>query len=81
MPPVAILFANFDEKNDGKPHTMTYDNVVVFFHEFGHIMHHMCNEANNTRFSGTNVEKDFIEMPSSMLEHWMEDYNIIIKMS
>lgn len=80
-PPVAMLMANFEPKQDDKPHTLDYDSVVTFFHEFGHIMHHMCNEANYTRFSGTSVERDFVEMPSTMLEHWMQNYDIISKMS
>lgn len=80
-PPVAMLMANFEPKQKDKPHTLDYDSVVTFFHEFGHIMHHMCNEANYTRFSGTSVERDFVEMPSTMLEHWMQNYGIISKMS
>ena len=80
-PAVAMLMANFDAKEKDKPHTMDFDSVVTFFHEFGHVMHHMCNEANYTRFSGTSVERDFVEMPSTMLEHWMENYSIIRKMS
>ena len=79
--PVAMLMSNFEPKDDNKPHVLNYDNVVTFFHEFGHIMHHMCTRANYTRFAGTSVERDFVEMPSTLLEHWMEDYDIISKMS
>ena len=34
-------------------------------------MHNMCNEANYSKFAGANVEQDFVEMPSQMLENWM----------
>lgn len=80
-PAVGMLMANFEPKDEGKPHTLKHKNVVTFFHEFGHIMHQMCSEANITRFSGTQVERDFVEMPSTMLEHWMKDPATLQKMS
>lgn len=56
---------------DGKAAELGHSDVVTFFHEFGHIMHNMCNEANYSKFSGAAVEQDFVEMPSQMLENWM----------
>ena len=44
-------------------------------------MHNMCNEANFSRFAGASVEKDFVEMPSQMLENWIWNKDIMKRMS
>jgi Zn-dependent oligopeptidase len=41
----------------------------------------MCTEANYNKFSGTSVERDFVEMPSQMLENWIYDRNILKKVT
>ena len=63
-PAAAAMVSNFIPDGDGDHVTLSHSEVVTFFHEFGHVMHNMCNEANFSRFSGANVEKDFVEMPS-----------------
>ena len=50
---------------------MSHDDAVVFFHEFGHLMHALIGGAQTwARFSGVATERDFIEAPSQLLEEW-----------
>jgi thimet oligopeptidase len=54
--PAAAMVTNFSPPTEDAPSLLQHSEVVTFFHEFGHLMHHMCTEANYTRFSGTAVE-------------------------
>ena len=63
-PAAAAMVSNFLPGNESEPVTLSHQEVITFFHEFGHVMHNLCNEANFSRFAGANVEKDFVEMPS-----------------
>jgi thimet oligopeptidase len=64
--PVAAIVCNFDPKLD-----VEFDNVVTYFHEFGHLMHNMCSTNTIASLAGTQVERDFVETPSQMFEEWV----------
>jgi thimet oligopeptidase len=53
--------------------------VVTFFHEFGHILHQTLTRAAYLEFSGSSTERDFVEAPSQMLEHWVWDRGVLAK--
>lgn len=69
--PEASLVCNFPSPADGKPSLLTHGNVETFFHEFGHLMHHLLTKAPYAGMAGTSVERDFVEMPSQIMEHWV----------
>jgi thimet oligopeptidase len=76
--PEGALICNFSGGQAGDPGLMDYDDVVTFFHEFGHLMHHILGSQG--RWSGQggfNVEGDFVEAPSQMLEELFRDTTVL----
>ncbi|MDE2987833.1 MAG: Zn-dependent oligopeptidase [Chloroflexota bacterium] len=68
--PISAIVANFTKPTGSSPSLLRHTEVVTLFHEFGHILHQTLTSSRYTRFSGTRVERDFVEAPSQMLEHW-----------
>ena len=67
--PVASLECNFP-KPGAEPALMPHTEVVTFFHEFGHVLHHILTTSQLASYSGTNAVRDFVEAPSQMFEEW-----------
>jgi thimet oligopeptidase len=76
--PEGSLICNFSGGLAGDPGLMQYDEVVTFFHEFGHLMHHILGGQGEWAAAGSfNVEGDFVEAPSQMLEEMFRDRAIL----
>ena len=69
--PVVVNNMNIPKPPAGSPALMTFDEVSTLFHEFGHTLHGLLSNVNYPRFSGTSVERDFVEFPSQVNEMWM----------
>ena len=67
--PVVINVCNFTK---GDPALLSYDEARTLFHEFGHALHQMLSDVSYESLSGTNVARDFVELPSQLYEHWLE---------
>ena len=70
MMPIAAIECNFPKPGGAAPALMSHADAVTFFHEFGHVIHHILSESELSSFAGTSVARDFVESPSQMLEEW-----------
>ena len=69
--PIVVNNMNIPKPSGSEPALMTFDEVNTLFHEFGHTLHGLLSNVNYPRFSGTSVERDFVEFPSQVNEMWM----------
>lgn len=78
--PEAILVCNFPVPTATDPGLMDYGDVETFFHEFGHLMHHILGGQQSwAGISGISMESDFVEAPSQMLEEWLRSPQVLAK--
>ncbi len=75
--PVSAIVANFTKPTPEAPSLLRHSEVDTLFHEFGHILHQTLTRAPHARFSGSSTERDFVEAPSQMLEHWVWDREVL----
>lgn len=81
IPTVSLLMCNFPKAMQDKPALLMRSDVKTFFHEFGHALHALLGATQMGSFSGTSVKRDFVELPSQMLEEWLSDKEILKKVS
>jgi peptidyl-dipeptidase Dcp len=69
--PIVVNVMNFAKGRPGEPTLLSLDDARTLFHEFGHGLHGLLSNITYPRVSGTSVEKDFVELPSQLYEHWL----------
>ena len=71
--PQIIIVMNFTRPTETKPSLLTFDEVETLLHEFGHSIHGMLAQGHYASLSGTNVYRDFVELPSQIMENWLTE--------
>ena len=71
--PHITIVMNFSRPSGNQPALLTYDEVETFIHEFGHTLHGMFANTTYPSLSGTNVYRDFVELPSQIMENWLSE--------
>ncbi len=68
--PLISIVSNFTRPSVDKPSLLTFTELTTFLHEFGHALHGMLSQCTWESLSGTNVARDFVELPSQIMENW-----------
>ncbi|MBV9632228.1 MAG: M3 family metallopeptidase [Xanthobacteraceae bacterium] len=75
--PLVINVMNFAKASPGEPTLLSLDDARTLFHEFGHALHALLSDVTYPMISGTSVLTDFVELPSQLYEHWLEQPEIL----
>lgn len=75
--PIVCNVANFTKPVGSMPSLLTIDEVETLFHEFGHGLHGLLTQCRYKGTSGTNVARDFVELPSQINEHWATEPEVL----
>lgn len=68
--PLVSIVTNFSKPTPDAPSLLTHDELTTLLHEFGHALHGMLAEGRYPSMTGTNVARDFVELPSQLMENW-----------
>ena len=75
--PLVCNVGSFTKPVGDTPSLLTLDEVETLFHEFGHGLHGLLTKCNYAGISGTNVVRDFVELPSQIMEHWATEPEVL----
>ena len=76
--PIVINVCNFTPPEEkGAPAFLSWDDAHTLFHEFGHALHNILSDVTWPSISGTSVARDFVELPSQLYEHWLEQPEVL----
>jgi len=75
--PLIVNVCNFAKSAAGEPTLLSFEDARTLFHEFGHALHGLLSAVTYPQISGTNVATDFVELPSQLYEHWLEQPEVL----
>ena len=75
--PVISIVCNFTKPSANAPALLTFDEVSTFFHEFGHALHGLLSNVTYRSLAGTSVPRDFVELPSQIMENWAAEPEVL----
>ena len=75
--PIVVNVCNFPAPVGDNPSLLSFENAVTLFHEFGHAMHGILTDVTYGSMAGTSGPRDFIELPSQLLEHWVSEPEVL----
>ena len=75
--PIIVNVMNFAKAGAGEACLLSFDDARTLFHEFGHALHGLLSDVTYPSLAGTNVARDFVEFPSQLYEHWLEEPDIL----
>lgn len=78
--PLVVNTCNYIKPPEGEPALLSLDEARTLFHEFGHGLHGLLSNVTFPRISGTNVVRDFVELPSQLYEHWLETPPVLARL-
>lgn len=71
--PIISLVCNFTKPTETRPSLLSFSEVTTIFHEFGHGLHGIIGRGSYPSLTGTSVYRDFVELPSQILENWVSE--------
>ena len=75
--PVISIVCNFTKPIGDEPALLTFDEATTLFHEFGHALHGLLSNVKYKSLAGTSVPRDFVELPSQIMENWAADPEVL----
>jgi peptidyl-dipeptidase Dcp len=75
--PIIVNVMNFSKAAPGEPSLLSMDDARTLFHEFGHALHGLLSDVTYPSIAGTRVATDFVELPSQLYEHWLEQPDVL----
>lgn len=75
--PLILNNSNFNKPSDGEPALISFTDATTLFHEFGHGLHGLLSNTQFPSLAGTSVDRDFVEFPAQILEHWLAQPQIL----